>query len=277
MKKIILLLSLIMSILFVACSKSAENAKSQVAPAPTFTQEEVEFVKSEFSDLKIGDAPNKNQPNFLVKSIVFNSNEMYYEFEGTVTEDGKTFQASLKTEIIKNNNLYLVKITVTTPDEKETFVADFELSIKRLLSVYSSNDMFSSEQYQAFGNYINEHPSTVKGISIIYGHSYITETSNGVETQRTVALNIYINNGSTDIYNASIFKSNGKYIAADETGVVATENTLEAIFINKAVRDKIDNIIINAKPSTSLVTKRVGSNTTNIDISDFSLKSILKK
>lgn len=268
MKHILLTFIAILSLSLVGCG-SGSGTSTTVANqlSPVFTQEEQDFVTEKLKTISSG-------TTILEKTINDQVISFSAEFDTTDDNDivikdgnGNIVKTKVKIEIKKSNNIYSIEehYTCSYLVLDETYTS-YDLSIQRLFGVYSQNDYFTQSQYDAFSNFVYDNPSQVDGINIIPGYNY---TDDGV-----FSLNLYIDKGTANIYKASILKSNEKYIAVDKSGIIATEDTLVAIFDNKKITDKINDVILANADITANVSKNISTTSKK---STYNFQNIFKK
>lgn len=220
-KRILVLLALIMSVLFVSCGSSGDNVKDALNDTSIFSQEDINYVNNYIEEMK--------QYGYTVTSKTINSSTM--QISGTYTyEDGVTgndVTGSFSTKLEKKNGL--VYETFTDYLDPDDSYVEFELTIPRLFGTFTNSEYFSKEQSEGFSKLLSDN-----GLSGFNTSSYSFEQY-GLAYQLKVYLGLYPNIS----YEGTIGKYNNKYFLFDETGVVASENTLEALIANTNVKTKL--------------------------------------
>ncbi len=220
MKKIFLALFVVLSMFFVSCG-SSDSVKEAINDTSIFSQEEINYVNNGIEEMK--------QYGYTVTSKTINSTTM--QINGTYTyedeDTGNDVTGSFSTKLEKKNGL--VYETFTDYLDPDDSYVEFELTIPRLFDTFTSNDFFTKEQSDGFSKLLSDN-----GLSGFGTGSYLFE-QDGLAYQLKVSVGFYPNIS----YEGTIGKYNNKYFLFDETGVIASEDTLEALIANTSVKAKL--------------------------------------
>lgn len=263
MKKVILLFSLILSIFFVSCGSSSNDTKSQLS-ASIFTQDEVNYVREALKDQNVGAV---NGSVTLVNKVITDT-EIYLLFNGTATDDSGTPVGtySVKQEILKNNSVYIEKITFTMGDTSRTQIYRIDLSIPRLFDDYLDVDYFTQTQEEEFFTYIRNNLNTAPDLPI-FPYSYY---SSKVDEIISFSVDAMDSNANT-LAALYILHSNSKYILVDKDGILLSCDNLNDIYTSGIIINKIIEAQGVAPRNISNINKKL-----NIDLSKFN-KFFIKK
>lgn len=230
MKKIVLLLAILGSIFLVSCGSTSNDVKNQVSTPSVFTQEEVDFINSVFNN------ETWKLDNEVISSTCTKA-EISYITNEDYTSNGSTTKVKYKYEIVKSNSLYLMK--VTDLNNNDTTTLRVELNIERVVNYIPVNNRFIQSQIDAFKTHIAS--QTITGFTFI-------------DYSGVARLNFIIKNNQTGdwVLDLYIVKQDGKYIALTKDGILATENSLEALYTNSAILAKINEVTSATRSAKSL-------------------------
>ena len=228
MKKVILLFSLIMSVLFIACSKSSSDTAKQLTPEPIFTQEEVAYVN------KFVTTPPSN-----ISLISKNISQQNIDFTYDSTDKSGT-KEKIKVVLEKKNSIYLLHVYSF---ENNTWInnnTNLDLSVERLLGDYPQNQLFTTTEAMNF----KQKPTIAINIdsSIKVQISNNFSDSRGIIKYLTIAISKTTENRET-LYEINIFKNKENFSALDSNGIIATEKSVDDILKNSAIKAKIESVI----------------------------------
>lgn len=214
-----------------------ETIIKAIPPEPVFTQEEVNAAIERFKGVNIGETKNGNT---LTKKII---NQFNISFEVTSKlkdkngvlikdESGNEITVFNSSELIRKDNFYYWNDTETIQGKSKITISNFDLSALRLMETYKSEDLFTEEQFQIFGNFVNQISSnyTTSPIKFVYSD----------RNKKSLNLELCIND--VPLYRFAIFKQNNIYILADQTGILIKDNSLKAILDNPLFKDRVNSI-----------------------------------
>ena len=233
MKKFLIILTSLFTLLFYGCGSSGGSSVANQL-APVFTDEEVNYINTALNSLS-------SNIRLIEKNV--NTQKISYTLERTLTDSsGNKTVEKYNSNISKANSLYLNKTTIYTNNKLNFETTDFDLSLRRIIGDYDSNEYFSDKEYSdIFEKHFIDNPSKVSSIKIIT--RYLKRAANQLEW-----LDISVDKGTDNhIYYARVFHYNGKYTVANENGIIATEDTLENLVNNTILNNKINSIIDSNK------------------------------
>lgn len=216
MKKIFLALFVILSMFFVSCgsSDSVKEAINDTNDSTTkFSQNEIDYVNMYIEEMK--------QFGFIFTSTTINSTTM--KVTGTYVESGNTISFSDKIE--KTNGL--VFYTRTNYTNSSDSYTNYEFTIPRVLSDFDSSDFFTSDENSSLLQFLS--------------NNNLDNFSTGFYT---LASNIFKLTISFNPYEGNIVKDNNKYYFIDETGIIATENSLSDLIANTSLKSRLNSVIL---------------------------------
>lgn len=216
-KRILVLLALIMSVLFVSCGSSGDNVKDALNDTSIFSHSKIE-----------------DEHDVTLKTI--NSTTMQFSGNYSYEDEGKTVSGTFSDKIEKKNGIVVDTYTDSNPSGSYVY---YELTIPRVFGDYKDNELFTEEQRDGLGKLLSN--NGLSGFST----DYSTFEGSGLACQLKVSVGFYPNIS----YEGTIGKYNNKYFLFDETGVVASENTLEALIANTNVKSKLQMLKANYKKS----------------------------
>lgn len=226
MKKILVLLALMMAILLVGCggSSSGSDIKDALNNTSTFSQEDINYVNNYIEEMK--------KYGIAITSKTVNSSTM--QISGTYTyedeDTGNDVTGSFSTKLEKKNGL--VYETFTDYLDPDDSYVNFELTIPRLFGTFTNIEYFSKEQSEGFSKLLSDN-----GLSGF--NTWYTNLKKDGPDGLAIHLNISLGSWPNYIYEGTIGKYNNKYHLFDETGIIASENTLEALISNTSVKAKL--------------------------------------
>lgn len=217
-KRILVLLALIMSVLFVSCGSSGDNVKDALNDTSIFSQEEINYVNSVIEEMK--------QYGYNVTSKTINSTTMQVSGNYSYEDEGKTVSGTFSDKIEKKNNIVIY--TSTNSNSSNSYV-DYELTIPRVFGEYTNNDGFAEDIEDLRNLFDSTNPSQISGFSSI---------GNVENNSLTNQLTFYTNS-----YKGYISKMNGKYYYFDSTGIISTETTLSTLINNTKTQARINEVL----------------------------------
>lgn len=228
MKKIFLAFFVILSMFLVSCgsSDSVKEALNDTSDSTTkFSQDEIDFVNTFIEEMK--------QYGYTVTSKTINSTTMQVSGNYSYTKSGNTVTGTFSEKIEKKNGI----VIDTYVDSNYGTDISYELTIPRVLREYKSEDFFTNEQDANLSKLLSD--NGFKGFSTNGSWFEI----DGLAFQ----LRIEFGHLPNYTYEGNIAKYNNKYYLLDPTGVIASENTLEALIANTNVKAKLQkelNIVL---------------------------------
>lgn len=220
-KRILVLLALIMSVLFVSCGSSGDNVKDALNDTSIFSQEEINYVNSLIED----------DHDVTLKTI--NSTTM--QFSGNYSYgdgNGNTVSATFSEKIEKKNGIVVHTSTDSNSSNPSVY---YELTIPRVFGDYKDNEFFTEEQRKGLKQLLSDNGLSEFSI----GSSNIGSNIN--------AFSISLDSYPDCSYKGNIVKCDNKYYLFDNTGITASENTLEELIKNTSVKSKLQkelNIVL---------------------------------
>ena len=220
-KRILVSLALIMSVLFVSCGSSGDNVKDALNDTSIFSQEEINYVNNYYiEEMKKDGATN------ILKTV--NSTTM--QFSGNysyVDGNGNTVSATFSEKIEKKNGI--VVHTSTDSNSSNPYV-DYELTIPRVFGDYKDNEFFTEEENGGLKQLLSDNGLSEFSI----GSSYIGSNID--------AFSISLDSYPDCSYKGNIVKCDNKYYLFDNTGITASENTLEELIKKEKREDGYNEI-----------------------------------
>ena len=190
-KRILVLLALIMSVLFVSCGSSGDNVKDALNDTSIFSQEEIDYVNSEIEETK--------QYGYNVTSKTINSTTMQFSGNYSYEDEGKTVSGTFSDKIEKKNGIVYETFTnYLDPDDSYVY---YELTIPRVFGVYTNNDYFLSTS-----------KNTLKTLLKNNGFEGFDTTDSWDENNNYFQLEVLLYaSQNSKLYNGFIGKMNNKY------------------------------------------------------------------
>lgn len=215
-KRILVLLALIMSVLFVSCGSSGDNVKDALNDTSIFSQEEIDYVNSEL----------EHSPE--VTSTINSTTMQFSENYSYVDREGNTVSGTRSEKIEKKNGI--VVYTYTDSNSSNPYV-DYELTIPRVFDDFDSNDYFTSAENT--------------GLSLLLRNNGLDGINTGFTeiTPGIISLDILLGSSPNYTYKGKIIKDNNKYYFLDSTGIIGSADTLEALISNTSVKNKLTKVI----------------------------------
>lgn len=232
MKKVILLFSLIISILFIACSKSSSDTAKQLTPEPIFTQEEVDIFNTEVVKLN------------GIKDYSIISTKSSLKLTGLTDAFGLK-NLSIVFEVTKDNGYYKKNIKLSNGEKSSTLTYWF-LSINNLFDIFDSTQTFNKEELSAISSFIKPLVTSVSGTNL---HIYFSSLS-GESFQGEIYLDIEKRNSlitSIELYRPKFVKDKNFYYYIDSQGFVVKDSNLVNLLNSNIIKNKIEKIISENK------------------------------
>lgn len=210
----------------VSCG-SSDSVKEAINDTAIFSQDEIDYVNTFIEEMK--------QYGYTVTSKTINSTTMQVSGNYShIDEDtGATVTGTFSEKIEKKNDI----VIDTYIDSNDGTDISYELTIPRLFRNYKSEDFFTNEQ-----------DANLKNLLADNGFKGFSTNGSWLELHGLpVQLRIEFGSLPNYIYEGDIAKYNNKYYFLDSTGIIDSENTLEALIANTSVKSKLQkelNIVL---------------------------------